>query len=156
MCNESLCFICIIFIFVYKFCPLSNSRNGSSSKRINAEAGKIDLSTPRDRNSTFEPIIIKKGQRKAGILDDQILALYARGISTWDIVSTFEEIYGVDVSPDLVSRITENVMETILDWQNHLLAPVYPIIYLDCIVVKVTQDKRVINKSIYLALAVNM
>ena len=154
MCNESLCFICIIF--VYKFCPLSNSRNGYSSKSIQTEAGKIDLSTPRDRNSTFEPIIIKKGQRKAGILDDQILALYARGISTWDIVSTFEEIYGVDVSPDLVSRITENVMETILDWQNRLLAPVYPIIYLDCIVVKVTQDKRVINKSIYLALAVNM
>ena len=130
----------------------SNSRNGYSSKTIQTEAGKIELSTPRDRNSTFEPVIVKKGQRKASILDDQILALYARGMSTRDIVSTFEEIYG----PALISRVTENVMESILDWQNRLLDAVYPIIYLDCIVVKVNHDKRVINKSVYLVLAITM
>ena len=134
----------------------NNCRNGYSSKTIKTEAGAIDISTPRDRNSTFEPVIVKKGQRKASILDDQILALYARGMSTRDIVSTFEEIYGVDISPTLVSRVTENVMESILDWQNRPLDAVYPIIYLDCIVVKVNQDKRVINKSVYLVLAINM
>ena len=134
----------------------SNSRNGYSSKTIQTEAGKIELSTPRDRNSSFEPVIVKKGQRKASILDDQILALYARGMSTRDIVSTFEEIYGVEVSPALISRVTENVMESILEWQNRPLDPVYPIIFLDCIVIKVNQDKRVINKSVYLALAINM
>ena len=134
----------------------SNSRNGYSSKTIQTEAGKIELSTPRDSNSTFEPVIVKKGQRKASILDDQILALYSRGMSTRDIVSTFEEIYGVDISPTLVSRVTENVMESILDWQNRPLDAVYPIIYLDCIVVKVNQDKRVINKSVYLVLAITM
>ena len=134
----------------------SNSRNGYSSKTIQTEAGKIELSTPRDRNSSFEPVIVKKGQRKVSILDDQILALYARGMSTRDIVSTFEEIYGVEVSPALISRVTENVMESILEWQNRPLDPVYPIIFLDCIVIKVNQDKRVINKSVYLALAINM
>ena len=134
----------------------NNSRNGYSSKTIQTEAGKIELSTSRDRNSSFEPIIVKKGQRKASILDDQILALYARGMSTRDIASTFEEIYGVDISPSLISRVTENVMESILEWQNHPLDPVYPIIFLDCIVIKVNHDKRVINKSIYLALAINM
>ena len=134
----------------------SNSRNGYSSKTIQTEAGKIELSTPRDRNSSFEPLIVKKGQRKASILDDQILALYARGMSRRDIVSTFEEIYGVEVSPALISRVTENVMASILEWQNRPLDPVYPIIFLDCIVIKVNQDKRVINKSVYLALAINM
>ena len=134
----------------------NNSRNGYSSKTIKTEAGAIDINTPRDRNSTFEPVIVKKGQRKPSILDDQILALYARGMSTRDIVSTFEEIYGIDVSPTLVSRVTENVMESILDWQNRPLDAVYPIIYLDCIVVKVNQDKRVINKSVYLVLAITM
>ena len=87
----------------------NNSCNGSSSKRINTEAGKIDLSTPKDHNSTFEPIIFKKCQRKTSILDNQILALYAREICTRDIVSTFEEIYGVDVSASLVSRVTDNI-----------------------------------------------
>ena len=99
---------------------------------------------------------MKKGQRKASILDDQILTLYARGMSTRDIASTFEEIYGVDISPSLISRVTENVMESILEWQNHPLDPVYPIIFLDYIVIKVNHDKRVISKSIYLALAINM
>ena len=133
-----------------------NSRNGYSSKTIQTEAGKIELSTPRDRNSSFEPLIVKKGQRKVSILDDQILALYARGMSRRDIVSTFEEIYGVEVSPALISRVTENVMASILEWQNRPLDPVYPIIFLDCIVIKVNEDKRVINKSVYLALAINM
>ena len=99
---------------------------------------------------------MKKGQRKAIILADQILALYARGMSTRDIALTFEEIYGVDIYPSLISRVTENVMESILEWQNHPLDPVYPIIFLDCIVIKVNHDKRLINKSIYLALAINM
>ena len=135
---------------------VNNSRNGYSSKTIQTEASKIELSTSRDRNSSFEPIIVKKGQRKASILDDQILALYARGMSTRDIALTFEEIYGVDIYPSLISRVTENVMESILEWQNHPLDPVYPIIFLDCIVIKVNQDKRVISKSIYLALAINM
>ena len=83
------------------------------------------------------------------------MALYAKGMSTRDIVDTFEEMYGVDISPALVSQVTNSVMERIVEWQSRPLEPVYPIVYLDCIVVKIRQDKRVINKAVYLALCIN-
>jgi transposase-like protein len=133
-----------------------NSRNGHSKKTIHTEDGSIELSTPRDRNATFEPALIKKGQRRFTSMDDKILALYARGMTTRDIVEAFKEMYNADISPTLISKVTEAIIDEIHTWQNRSLDDIYPIVYLDCIVVKVQQDKRVINKSVYLALAVTM
>jgi transposase-like protein len=133
-----------------------NSRNGYSKKTIQTEDAAIELTTPRDRNSTFEPALIRKGQRRFTSMDDKILALYARGMTTRDIVDAFKEMYNADISPALISRVTEAVIEEVHEWQNRPLDEIYPVLYLDCIVVKVRQDKRVINKSVYLALAVTL
>lgn len=133
-----------------------NSRNGSSSKTLKGDHGEVEIETPRDRNGGFDPQFVKKGQTRLTHFDDQILALYARGMSTRDIVSAFREMYGAEVSPTLVSKVTEAVLERVLEWQSRPLDEVYPIVYLDCIVVKVRQDKRVINKSVYIALGINL
>ena len=133
-----------------------NSRNGYSSKKLKGDHGEIDLKTPRDRNSSFEPELIKKGQSRITGMDDQILSLYARGMSTRDIVGAFQDMYGADISAGLVSQVTNSVMEQVIEWQNRPLDAVYPIVYLDCIVLKIRQDKRVINKAIYLVLGINV
>ena len=127
-----------------------NSRNGYSSKRLIGDHWYIDIQTPRDRNSTFEPRLIKKGQSRITGMDEQILSLYAKGMSTRDIVATFDEMYGAEISAGLVSQVTITVMDKVVEWQNRPLDAVYPIVYLDCIVLKIRQDKRVINKAIYL------
>jgi transposase-like protein len=133
-----------------------NSRNGSSSKTLKGNHGELELSTPRDRNGTFEPHIVKKGQTRITGMDDQILCLYAKGMSTRDIVATFEEMYGAEISAGLVSQVTNSVIEKVIEWQNRPLDPVYPIVYMDCIVLKIRQDKQVINKAIYLVLGINL
>jgi len=133
-----------------------NSRNGFSSKTIKTDTGSFSLSTPRDRNSSFEPQLVKKGQTRLTNFDDKILSLYARGMTTRDIVSTFKEMYDADVSATLISKVTNAVIDEVIEWQNRPLDSVYPVVYLDCIVVKVNQDKRVVNKSIYLALGINV
>lgn len=133
-----------------------NNRNGHSRKRLIGDHGEIEIETPRDRNGEFEPQFIKKGQTRLTHFDDQILSLYAKGMSTRDIVASFKEMYGANVSPTLISRVTESVIDRVIEWQNRPLDAVYPIVYLDCIVVKIRQNKRVINKSIYLALGVNL
>lgn len=135
---------------------IENSRNGYSSKTLKGNFGEVEIETPRDRNSTFEPQIIRKGQTRITGLDDQILALYARGMTTRDIAATFKEMYDADVSHTLISKVTDAVIDEVIAWQSRPLDSVYPIIYLDCIVVKCHQDKRVINKSIYLALAISL
>nr|PMH71670.1 transposase [Enterovibrio norvegicus] len=135
--------------------PSNNSRNGTSSKRVKTEEGEFDLDTPRDRDGSFEPKLVKKHQSRFTSMDDKILWLYAQGMSTRDIVNAFDEWYGADISPTLVSRVTNAVIEQVIEWQSRPLDAVYPIVYLDCIVVKVRQDKRVINKSIFLALGIN-
>lgn len=134
----------------------SNSRNGSGRKRLKTEAGLVDIETPRDRDGSFEPQLVKKRQTRFTSMDDKILSLYAKGMTTREIVSTFDEMYGAEVSPTLISRVTNSVMERVVEWQSRPLDAVYPIVYLDCIVVKIRQDKQVINKAIYLALGVNM
>ena len=134
----------------------SNSRNGYSSKTLRTEDGQFEINTPRDRDGSFEPQIVKKQQTRFTSMDDKILSLYAKGMTTRDIVATFKEMYGADVSPSLISRVTDGVMEKVVEWQARPLEPIYPIVYLDCIVVKIRQDKQVINKAIYLALGVNM
>jgi transposase-like protein len=133
-----------------------NSRNGYSGKTLKGEHGEMAVEIPRDRNAEFEPQIIPKGQTRLPLFNDKILALYARGMSTRDITATLKEIYDVEVSATLISRVTEQVMEQVMEWQSRPLDPLYPIIFLDCLVVKVRQDKRVINKAIYLALGINL
>ena len=133
----------------------SNSRNGKSSKRIKTEDGEFELATPRDRDGSFEPELVKKNQTRFTSMDDKILWLYSQGMSTRDIVQAFDEWYGADISPTLISRVTNAVIEQVVEWQSRPLDAIYPIVYLDCIVLKIRQDKRVINKSIFLALGIN-
>jgi len=133
-----------------------NSRNGSSPKILKGDHGEIRLETPRDRLGTFEPEIVKKGQTRITGMDEQILCLYAKGLSTRDIVEAFREMYGAEVSAGLVSQVTNAVLEQVREWQARPLDEVYPIVYLDCLVLKIRQDKRVIKKAIYLALGVNL
>jgi len=133
-----------------------NSRNGTSPKTLKGAHGEVVIDAPRDRASSFEPQLVSKGQTRITGMDEQILSLYAKGMSTRDISIAFKEMYGADISASLVSRVTNTVMEQVIEWQNRPLAPVYPIVYLDCIVIKVRQDKRVINKSFYLALGINL
>jgi len=140
----------------YKGRHTGNSRNGYSSKTLKGDHGSIEIETPRDRNASFEPQIVAKGQTRITGMDDQVLTLYAKGMSTRDISSAFEEMYGVEISAGLISKITNNVMERVIEWQNRPLDAVYPIVYLDCIVLKIRHEKRVINKAIYLALGINM
>jgi transposase-like protein len=133
-----------------------HSRNGYSRKTVQTEDGQFELNTPRDRNGEFEPQLVKKHQRRFTTMDDKILFLYAQGMSTREIVTAFKELYGADVSPTLISKVTDAVIEQVTEWQARPLDAVYPIVYLDGIVVKIRQDKTVINKALYLALGVNM
>jgi putative transposase len=133
-----------------------NARNGYSSKKLKGSHGEIEIQTPRDRNASFEPTLVKKGQTRITGMDEQILSLYAKGMSTRDIVAAFQEMYGAEISAGLVSQVTNAVLEEVVEWQNRPLDPVYPIVYLDCIVLKIRQDKRVINKAIYLVLGINV
>jgi len=133
-----------------------NSRNGRYKKNVKGDFGNLDVTVPRDRNSTFEPIILPKGETRFTGFDDKIISMYARGMTTRDIQGHLEEIYGVEVSPTLISQVTDAVTEEIRLWQNRPLDEVYPIIYLDAIRVKVRHDGRVINKAVYLAIAVTM
>jgi len=133
-----------------------NSRNGFSSKKLKGDHGEIEIQTPRDRNANFEPELIKKGQTRTTSMDKQILSLYAKGMSTRDITDAFQEMYGADISAGLISQVTNGVMEKVMEWQNRPLDAIYPIVYMDCIVLKIRQDKRVINKAIYLVLGINI
>ncbi len=133
-----------------------NSRNGSNPKRLKGQHGEVDIANPRDRDGSFEPQFVRKGQTRLTQMDDQILALYAKGLSTRDIVDAFKDMYGADVSASLVSRVTERVIDEVIEWQSRPLDAVYPIVYLDCIVLKIRENKRVINKSLYIALGINL
>ena len=133
-----------------------NSRNGFTSKTIQTEDGQFEIDTPRDRNGDFEPQLIKKNQRRMPSVEDKVIHFYTRGLSTRDIADTFKDLYDADVSPALISRITDAVIDKVIEWQARPLDAIYPIVYLDCIVLKIRQDKRVINKSVYLALGVNL
>ena len=133
-----------------------NSRNGTSKKTLKGQVGEVEISAPRDRRGTFSPQLIKKGQTRLTEFDEQILALYARGMPTRDIAGAFKEMYGAEVSHTLVSKVTEAVIEEVTAWRNRPLDEMYPVVYLDCFVVKVHQDKRVVRKSVYLALGITV
>ena len=133
-----------------------NSRNGSSKKKLSGEFGEIDLETPRDRQSSFEPKIIAKHQTRFTGFDEKILSMYARGMSTRDIEAHLQEMYGVDVSPTLVSQVTEAVQDDVRSWQSRPLDAIYPILYLDALYVKMRDNGHVQNRAVYVAIGVNM
>ena len=133
-----------------------NSRNGTTSKTLKGEFGEMSLETPRDRNGTFEPKMISKGQTRFSGFDDKIISLYSRGLSTREIQGHLEEIYNVEVSPALISTVTEAVMEEVKTWQSRPLEAVFPILYLDALVVKIREAGHVQNRAIYVVIGVNM
>jgi len=133
-----------------------NSRNGRGKKAVVIDSEEVQLAPPRDRNGDFEPQLIPKRQKYFEGFNDKIIAMYARGMSVRDMKSCLLEMYGVDVSEGLISQTTEAVMEEVKAWQNRPLDEIYPIVFLDCIVVKSREDGKVTNRSVYLALGVNM
>lgn len=133
-----------------------NSRNGSSPKTIQGEFGNIPLAIPRDRNGDFEPKIPGKGQRRFEGFDKAIISLYSRGMTTREIEGHLHEIYGVDVSPGLISDVTEAVQADVIAWQNRPLEEVYPIVYFDALWGKIRENGQVEKVAVYLALGVNM
>jgi putative transposase len=133
-----------------------NRRNGYSKKTLQSEQGELTLGVPRDRNGEFEPQIVAKHQTRLAGLDTKVIALYARGMTVRDIQAQLEEMYGVEISPALISNVTNAVMDEVKAWQNRPLDDVYPIVWFDALHVKVRHEQRVINKAVYLALAVNL
>jgi putative transposase len=133
-----------------------NSRNGTSAKTIKGDFGEIPIAVPRDRNGEFNSQIIKKNQTRFDGFDDKIISMYARGMTTRDIQAHLQDIYGVEVSPDLISNVTDAVINEVKEWQNRPLADIYPVLYLDATIVKVRSEGRVINKSAYLAVGITL
>jgi putative transposase len=133
-----------------------NSRNGTSPKTLKGEFGNLDLATPRDRNGSFEPQIVAKGQRRFEGFDQAIISLYSRGLTTREIEGHLLEIYGVEVSPGLVSQVTDAVCADVLAWQNRPLEEVYPIVYFDALWGKVRENGQVVKVAVYLALGITI
>jgi transposase-like protein len=132
-----------------------NSRNGSYPKTVTTEVGQVELNVPRDRNASFDPVTVRKGQRRLDGLTGNVLSLYAKGMTTGDIQAYLGEIYDTEISRDTISRITDAVVEDLVAWQNRPLDSVYPVILIDAIVVKI-RDGQVANRPIYVAMGVNM
>src|SRR6476619_7335513 len=131
-----------------------NSRNGYGRKTVTTETGTLALEIPRDRQATFDPQLIAKYQRRFPGFDDKIVSMYARGMSTREIVGHLRDLYGIDVSPDLISAVTDAVLEEIAAWQARPLEPVYPLVFFDALRVKVRDEGRVRNKAVHIALGV--
>ena len=133
-----------------------NSRNGTSGKKVKGEFGEMEIEVPRDRASTFEPQILPKHQTRFTGFDDKIISMYARGMTTREIESHLKEIYGVDVSPALISQVTDAVSEEVKRWQSRALEPIYGIVYLDALYVKMRYEGRVENRAVYVAIGVDL
>jgi putative transposase len=134
----------------------SNNRNGYSKKTVQTQMGQTEIKIPRDRNGEFEPQIIKKYETTANEVEEQIIAMYAKGMSTRDIEDHMRDIYGIEVSATMVSKVTDKILPMIAEWQARPLDRVYPVIFLDAIHFKVRKDNRIINKAAYSVLAINM
>jgi len=133
-----------------------NSRNGVSHKTLKGDFGEVEVETPRDRNGEFEPQLVRKHQTRWTGFDDKILSMYARGMSTRDIQDHLEEMYQVEVSPALISEVTDGVMDEVRAWQNRPLEPFYGVVFLDALFVKMRHEGRVENRAIYVALGIRM
>ena len=136
--------------------PQGNTRNGTGQKSVQTATGPLDLVVPRDRHGSFDPQLVKKRQRRLEGFDDKVLSLYARGLSTREIQGHLEDLYGTEVSPLLISTITDAVLEEVRPWQSRPLASVYPILYFDALFVKSRQEGPVQTKAVYLALGITM
>jgi len=134
----------------------TNRRNGKTKKTLRSDQGPLEIEVPRDREGEFEPEIVPKHQREFKGFDDKILSMYARGMTTREIAAHLKEIYGTEVSPELISRATDSVKELLDDWRSRTLESFYPILFLDALVISVREDGKVIKKSIYMALAINL
>lgn len=133
-----------------------NSRNGVGKKNLITEGVVLELEVPRDRNAEFAPVLVPKRQTRIDGLDQKILSLYAKGMSLSDIKIQIHELYGAEISESLISRVTDNIMDEVRSWQNRPLEAIYAIVYFDALIVKVRQDKRIINKAVYVALGVDL
>ena len=133
-----------------------NARNGSTSKRLKTELGTVEIHTPRDRQGSFEPQLVKKRQTRLAGLDDRVLGLYAGGMSVRDIARHLSELYGTEIGRDTVSRVTDAVLEDIAAWRSRPLAAIYPIVYFDCLMVRVREDRSVSSRACYLAIGVTV
>lgn len=133
-----------------------NSRNGYSKKTIKTRFGETEISVPRDRNGEFEPRIVRKYETTSNQLEEQIIAMYAKGMSTRDIEEHMRDIYGIDISPTMVSKITDKILPMISEWQSRPLERIYPVVFLDAIHFKVRKDGRIVNKAAYSVLGINM
>jgi putative transposase len=133
-----------------------NSRNGHGGKTVLTGDGKLDISVPRDRKGTFEPLLVRKGQSRLEGFDGKVVSMYARGMSVREIQGHLEKIYGTSVSPDLISRATSAVTEEVREWQGRPLDPIYPVIIFDALRVKIRDEGQVRTKAVYLALAISM
>jgi putative transposase len=133
-----------------------NWRNGASSKKLKGDFGEVEIEVPRDRNGSFEPKIVAKHQRRFTGFDDKILSMYARGMTTREIQGHLEEIYKVEVSASLISEVTDAVLEDVKAWQNRPLEALYPIIFLDALVVKMRHEGRVDNRAVYVAIGIDL
>ena len=129
-----------------------NYRNGYSKKTLRSSFGDVDLDVPRDRKAEFEPQIIKKYETVCNELDKKIISLYAKGMSTRDIQAEVEDLYGITLSPSMISKITDKVIATATEWQNRMLDEIYPIVYLDAMYFKVRSDGKIVNKAVYICL----
>ena len=134
----------------------NNSRNGTTSKTVVTDNGDIAINVPRDRQSEFEPQIIAKGQRRFKGFDDKIIAMYARGMTVREIQAFIQEMYDVEVSPDLISDVTDEVMKEVTEWQNRTIDNVYVVVFFDALMVKIRDNGHLVNKAVYLALGVNL
>lgn len=133
-----------------------NYRNGYSQKNIKTSFGEVELDVPRDRNAEFEPKIVKKYETVCNELDKKVIGLYSRGMSVDDIKSEIDELYGVDISPAMISKITDKVIETAIAWQNRPLEAVYPIVYMDAVHFKVKEEHKIVSKAAYICMALDM
>ncbi|WP_419465840.1 IS256 family transposase [Brevibacillus brevis] len=134
----------------------ANSRNGHSKKTVRSEYGEVDIQIPRDREGEFEPVIVKKHQSNVTGIEDQILALYAKGVSTRDIQDHLQQLYGIEVSPTLISNVTNKIVPLIKEWQNRPLQSVYAVVFLDAIHFKVKQDGAIVNKAAYMVIGIDL
>ena len=134
----------------------SNRRNGHSTKTVRSEFGEIDIQIPRDREGEHDPLIVKKHQKNVTGIEDQVLALYAKGVSTRDIQDHLEHLYGIEVSPTLISNITNKIMPMVKEWQNRPLQKIYAAVFLDAIHFKVKQDGQIVNKAAYMVIGIDL
>ena len=140
----------------YKNKATTNSRNGYSKKSLKSNYGKSDIRIPRDRDGDFEPKVVKKNQTTLPSIDDQVLSMYARGMTTRDIEKHLESIYGIDASPELISRITDKILPLVTEWQNRPLEEVYGIVFMDAIHYKVRSEGRIVSKAAYTVMGVTL